>query len=106
MKIIPLQDAVVIELLKTERKTKGGIVIPDTEAEKYDQANVKATIIAIGPLAFLETMEFEKEFNVNCVYPKVGDTVAVAKYAGAVYKVDDKEYKLVRGSDIGAILDE
>ena len=44
MKIRPLHDRVVVERIEGERKTAGGIVIPDNAAEKPDQGKV----IAVG----------------------------------------------------------
>src|SRR5207253_1502678 len=44
MKIRPLHDRVVVERLDEERKSAGGIVIPDNVAEKPDQGE----IIAVG----------------------------------------------------------
>ena len=34
MKFCPLQDRVVVKRLEEEQKTKGGIIIPDSTAEK------------------------------------------------------------------------
>ena len=44
MKIRPLHDRVVVKRLEEERKSAGGIVIPDNAAEKPDQGEV----IAVG----------------------------------------------------------
>ena len=40
MKIRPLHDRVIVKRLEEERKTAGGIVIPDTAAEKPSQGEV------------------------------------------------------------------
>ena len=40
MKISPLHDRVIVKRLEEERKTAGGIVIPDTAAEKPSQGEV------------------------------------------------------------------
>ena len=44
MKIRPLHDRIVVRRLEEERKSAGGIVIPDNAAEKPDQGEV----IAVG----------------------------------------------------------
>ncbi len=44
MKIRPLHDRVIVKRLEEERKSAGGIVIPDNAAEKPDQGEV----IAVG----------------------------------------------------------
>ena len=45
MKLRPLHDRVIVKRLEEERKTAGGIVIPDTAAEKPSMGEV----IAAGP---------------------------------------------------------
>ena len=45
LKIRPLHDRVIVKRLEEERKSAGGIVIPDNVAEKPDQGEV----IAVGP---------------------------------------------------------
>src|SRR2546423_13444288 len=45
MKINPLHDRVIVKRLEEERKTAGGIVIPDTAAEKPSQGE----ILYVGP---------------------------------------------------------
>ena len=45
MKLRPLHDRVIVKRLEEERKTAGGIVIPDTAAEKPSMGEV----IAVGP---------------------------------------------------------
>ena len=44
MKIRPLHDRVIVKRIEEERKSAGGIVIPDTAAEKPDQGE----IVAVG----------------------------------------------------------
>jgi chaperonin GroES len=45
MKFRPLHDRVVVKRLEEELKTKGGIIIPDTAAEKPRSGQV----VAAGP---------------------------------------------------------
>ena len=45
MKFRPLHDRVVVRRVDSETKTAGGIIIPDTAAEKPQQGE----IIAVGP---------------------------------------------------------
>ena len=44
MKFRPLHDRVLIEVLDSEEKTSGGIIIPDTAKEKPQEGKV----VAIG----------------------------------------------------------
>ena len=45
MKLTPLHGRVVVRRVEQERRTAGGIVIPDTAGEKPDQGEV----VAVGP---------------------------------------------------------
>ena len=82
MSIKPLGDRVLVQALSSE-KSKGGIIIPDTVQEKPQEGK----IIAVGP------GRVEK-----------GDKVLFGKYAGTEIMVDNKEYLILRESDILAVL--
>ena len=74
MKIRPLHDRVIVKRLEEERKTAGGIVIPDNAAEKPDQGEV----IAVGP---------GKRTDDGKLLPmavKVGERVLFGKYSGTL----------------------
>jgi chaperonin GroES len=90
LNIRPLDDRVVIEPLEAEDKTPGGIVIPDTAKEKP----IKGRIVAVGAGKVLE--------NGKRLEPvvKKGDQVIFSKYGGTEYKVQGKEYLIMRESDI------
>ena len=98
----------VVRPLKAERGTKGGIVIPESEAERYDLAAIKATVVAIGPLAFEAEKKHEKEFGVDVSHaiPRPGNLVAMAKYAGYEIEVGSEKLRVVMDADITAILEE
>lgn len=96
MKIQPLADHILIEPIKEEEKTKGGILLPQTaEKERPEQGKV----IAIGP------GKKDKQGVLIPVSVKVGDMVLFTKYSPNEIKVDDKEYLIVKEEDILAILD-
>jgi chaperonin GroES len=90
VKIEPLEDRIVVEPLEAEEKTKGGIVLPDSAKEKPQ----KAKVIAVGPGRVTD--------DGKRIAPSVkkGDTVVFAKYGGSEIEVDDKEYIILRESDI------
>jgi len=90
MKIKPLDDRVVIEILDAEEKTAGGIVLPDAAKEKPQ----KGRIVATGPGTLLEDGS-RAETSV-----KKGDIVLFGKYAGTEVRVGDVEYTIMRASDI------
>ncbi|MFA5338859.1 MAG: co-chaperone GroES [Candidatus Omnitrophota bacterium] len=94
MNLKPLGDKVIVEVLKAEDKTKGGIIIPDTAKEKPQEAKV----IAVGSGKTLE--------NGKVVAPEVktGDIVIFGKYSGSEVKVDEREYLIIDADDILAIV--
>jgi chaperonin GroES len=95
MKIRPLHDRVVIRRLEEERTTAGGIVIPDTAAEKPIQGEV----IAVGNGKILDNGE-SRPLDV-----KVGDRVLFGKYSGTEVKLDGKELVVMREDDIMGVIE-
>ncbi|WKK69549.1 co-chaperone GroES [Brochothrix thermosphacta] len=91
----PLGDRVVIEIIETEQKMIGGIVLPDSAKEKPSEGIVVATgagrSLESGTKTTLET--------------KVGDRIVFSKYSGTEVKYDDKEYLILREDDILAIVE-
>ena len=94
MKIKPLGERVLIELVKEEEVSKGGIIIPDSAKEKPQEGKV----IAIG------TGKLDESGKVVPFNVKKGDLVLMPKYGGTEVKIDDKEYQIVREDDILAII--
>ena len=94
MKIQPLGDRVLVEPLKDEETTKGGIIIPDTAKEKPQQGKV----IAVGT-GKIDDNGNKVPFNV-----KKGDLVLMPKYGGTEVKVDGKEYQIMREDDILGVI--
>ncbi|GAA0431988.1 co-chaperone GroES [Lentibacillus halophilus] len=92
--IKPLGDRVVIELVEQEETTKSGIVLPDSAQEKPQEGNV----VAVG--------SGRPADNGERVAPEVkeGDRVIYSKFAGTEVNYDDKEYLILRESDILAVV--
>lgn len=93
MKLNPLNDRIVIEPIKWEDKTKGGLYLPETAQDKPQTGKV----IAVGPGLYQDG----ELINPSC---KAGDTVLFAKYSGTEIKLDDKKVLIMRESDILAIV--
>ncbi len=88
MKIRPLHDRIVVKRVEEELSSPGGIVIPDTAAEKP----VRGEVIAVGKGKMLDNGEL-RPLDV-----KVGDQVLFGKYGGTEVKVEGEEL-LVLGED-------
>lgn len=90
MKLRPIDDRVVIEPMETEKVTEGGIVLPETAKEKPVQGKIKAA----GPGRLLDSGDR------LAMSVKVGEVVIYGKYSGSDVKVEGKEYKVMRESEI------
>jgi chaperonin GroES len=94
MKIRPLHDRVIVKRVEDERKTAGGIVIPDTAAEKPSQGEV----VAVGP------GKLDDAGKVIAMGVKVGDRILFGKYSGTEFKMDGNDYLHMREDDIIGIV--
>ena len=119
--ITPSGDRVIVKPDEIETVTAGGIVIPDTEADKYAGAQSIGTLVAVGPDAWLH--DVEKTFRVidntqlklievkkrgySQPFAVVGDRVAFAKYGGLrVEGEDGSVYRILNDEDITAVVSE
>lgn len=95
MKIVPLNDKIVVERLEADEKTVGGIILPDSAKEKPKQGK----ILALGDGKSLEDGTRAK-FQV-----RVGDRVLFTNYAGSEVTIDGKEYLIMTEDDLLAVVD-
>jgi len=95
MKIRPLHDRVIVKRVEEEKLSAGGIVIPDSAAEKP----IKGEVVAVGNGKILENGEQRK------LDLKVGDKVLFGKYSGTEVKVDGQELLVMREEDVMAVFD-
>jgi chaperonin GroES len=96
VKIRPLHDRVIVRRLDEERKTAGGIVIPDTAKEKP----VQGEVIAVGTGKILE------DGKVRPLDVKVGDKILFGKYSGTEVKVGNEELLVMREEDIMGVVEK
>ena len=95
MKIRPLHDRVIVKRLEEERVSAGGIVIPDSAAEKP----VQGKIVAVGKGKILE------DGSVRELDVKVGDKILFGKYSGTEVKVDGDDLVVMREEDVMAVIE-
>jgi chaperonin GroES len=94
MKFRPLHDRVVVQRIEEDQKTAGGIIIPDTAAEKPQTGKV----IAVGPGAR------DDDGKIVPLDVKSGDKVLFGKWSGTEIKLDDEELLIMKESDIMGVL--
>ena len=95
MKIRPLHDRVIVKRKEEERTSPGGIVIPDSAAEKP----VRGEVTAVGNGKILEGGD------VRPLDVKVGDEVLFGKYSGTEVKMEGEELLVMREEDIMAVIE-
>jgi chaperonin GroES len=95
MKIRPLHDRVIVKRIEEERKSAGGIVIPDTAAEKPDQGE----IVAVGK------GKKDDQGKLIPIDVKVGDKILFGKYSGQTVKVKGDELLVMREEDIMGVIE-
>jgi chaperonin GroES len=96
MKLKPLHDRVVVQILEAESRTASGIVIPDAAQEKPNRGRV----LSVGAGRRLENG------TVLAMAVTVGDEVLFGKYAGQVVKVDGEEITVLKEEDIFAVVEQ
>ena len=95
MNIRPLHDRVIVKRLEEDRTSSGGIVIPDTAAEKP----MKGEVVAAGP------GKRSDEGKLRPLDVKAGDKVLFGKYSGTEVKVDGQDLVVMREDDIMGIIE-
>ena len=93
MNLQPLEDRIIVRPSEAEETTASGLVIPDTAKEKPQEGEV----VAVGPGAKNE------DGKLSPMDVKVGDIVLFGKWSGTEVKIDNKEYSIMKESDIMGI---
>lgn len=97
--IQPAGHRVLVRVDETEKRTKNGLIIPDSVRDRETQAQIFGELIAVGPNAW-------KAFDAGEPWAFVGDRVAIAKYGGFIIKDPEtgEEFRLLNDEDICAVL--
>ena len=95
MNIRPLHDRVILKRMEEETTSSGGIVIPDSAAEKPSRGEIIAACTG-------------KRLESGDIVPldvKVGDTVLFGKYSGTEVKVNGDDLLVMREEDIMGVIE-
>jgi len=90
----PLHDRVLVKRIESEEKTKSGIIIPDTAKEKPMEGEVVSVGSGIR----------QENGTITPLDVKAGDRVLFGKWSGTEIKLDNKDYLVMKESDIMGIL--
>ncbi len=91
----PLHDRVLVRRIEADQKTAGGIIIPDTAAEKPTQGE----IVAVGAGAR------DEKGNLVPLDVKKGDRVLFGKWSGTEVKIDGEELLIMKESDVMGVIE-
>jgi chaperonin GroES len=94
MKLRPLQDRILVQRVKEEEQTKGGIIIPDTAKEKPAEGKV----VAVGK------GKLDESGKRIALEVKKGDRILFGKYSGTEVKMEGEEYLIMREDDVLGII--
>lgn len=95
LNVKPIGDRILVEPVEEKEVKKGGIIIPETAKEKPTEY----IVIALG------TGKVNDDGKKIPFEVKKGDRVVASQYGGSPIKIDGKEYKILSGDDILAILE-
>ena len=94
---MPLGDRVVVKLFtEQEKKTKSGILIPETVSKERPE---QGKVVAVGEGRWNEDGDARVKMSV-----KIGDTVLFSKYGPDEVKIDGEEYYVLREDSILAVI--
>ena len=94
-KVRPLHNRIIVQRIKEEEKTAGGIIIPDTAKEKPTEGKV----IAAGP------GRRDEKGQLIAMDVKKGDRVLFGKYSGNEVVLDGEDHLIISEDDVLAILE-
>lgn len=88
----PLGSRVLIQIRSPEKKSKGGIILTDSDKDTQYWNTTVARIVSVGPLAF-------RNRNTQELWPEgqwcnPGDFVRAPRYGGDRWKQEDEEGKV------------
>ena len=95
MKLRPLHDRILVERIEEAKKTKGGIIIPDSAKEKPAEGKV----IAVGK------GRIGDDGKVIALEIKKGNRILFGKYGGTEVKIDGEEYLIMREEDVLGVIE-
>lgn len=94
LKLRPLGDKVVVEVIDEPQTTASGLVLPDTAKEKSQRGKV----LAVGPGKVLDSGDREP------IDVEVGQTILFAKYGGTEINTGGRDLMILSLRDIHAIV--
>lgn len=82
-------------------KTKGDVYLPEEFVERQSLATVVAYVLAVGPDAYADTNKFPAG-----PWCKKGDWVLIGRYAGARFKLEGGEVRIINDDEVIATISD
>ena len=98
--IYPVEFNCVVRLDPAETKTPGGIIIPDSKAERDELAMDEGTLVAVSPTAWTYA-----DWPEGARQPQPGDRVLFARYEGRIIERAGAKYRIVKDRSIIAVIE-
>mgnify|MGYP003678182863 CR=1 FL=1 len=89
------------DLLKLEKKTKGGIHLTDDTIQESQITTNICKVLKTGSLCYTD-----KERYPDGPWCKKGDWVIITRYAGSRVKIDGGELRIINEDEILAVVDD
>jgi len=94
--LVPLLDRVLVQRVKAEAKTAGGIFLPESSVKELNEAKV----LAVGPGGL------DKDGKRIPMGVQEGDRVLIPQFGGTKITVADEEYSIFRDAEFLAKIRE
>lgn len=111
--IYPAGDRILVKPDPIETTTEGGIVLPDSEADRYALAQTLGVVVAVGPDAWIHHVDRGPKGNMiskrgyQGPFAEPGDRVCFAKFGGMdVPGKDGEGYRILNDVDVTAKVDK
>ena len=82
--------------------SEGGIHIPDAVRNREALATVVAYVLKVGPLAYEDSSKFGD--NLSRAWCKEGDWVCIGRYAGARFRIEGGEVRIINDDEVIATI--
>lgn len=92
----PLDDRLLVRLTGTEKKTAGGLYIPETVSDV--SGNLQGMVVCIG------RGHRDKKGRVRPMDVRVGDQVVFSEYSGSKIKIQNEDLIILREADVMGVV--
>lgn len=96
MIVTPLDDRLFVELKQLERKTAGGLYIPDTVSDV--SGNLQGFVVSVG------RGHVSKKGHLRPMDVRVGDQIVFSEHAGQKIEISNQEYIILREADVLGVI--